>query len=260
MVEWYPISSRSYSSRPSPAILPYILRIPISWGYRPIFQICSGFSLKIWPYITLKQRPILLKIWHWASKTPHMSAGLSGSPASHSPAHGPQQSRVPKSRLTAQSKFLLGWSHLALPRSKKPLHWHLFPEQATGSRSLWRVSPHEDPVDLSQCLLCHSSVTWKCLFRDRSSPDNNTWFCRTSSQQLLAFLAMAVAFSSQQMGRSRMTEILNKGRMFLTLRKQSFPSPTPVILRSWWILLAESAYLQHARFQPQWWDANLLVS
>lgn len=96
------------------------------------------------------------------------------------------------------------------------------------------------------------SVTWKCLIRDWSNPDGNTWFCRTSPLQLLPFLAMAVTSSSQQMGKNRMTEILNKGRMFLTLRKQSFPSPTPVILRSWWILLAESAYLQHTRFQPQW--------
>lgn len=76
---------------------------------------------------------------------------VSGSPVSHSPAHDPQQSRVPDSHLTSYSKFLLGWSHLALPHSKHPLHWCLFPGQATGS--LWRASPREDPVDLSQCHL-----------------------------------------------------------------------------------------------------------
>lgn len=257
MVEWYPVFSRSYSSWLSPAILPYTLRILISWGYGSIFQICSGFSLKIWLYITWKQRPILLKIWHWNSKTPNIIACLSGSTASHSPPRDPQHSCVPNSHLTSHSKLLLGCSRLALPHSKHPLHWCLFPEQATGS--LWRASPCEDPMDVSQCLLCHSSITSKCLIQDSGNSDSNTWFCRTSLQHLTFWQWLSPPPPSK-MGKSRMTEILNKGQMFLTLRKQSFPSPTPVIFRSWWILLAGSAYLQHARFQPQWRDLNLLVS
>lgn len=91
MVEWYPIFSRSYSSRLSPAILPCILRILISWEYRSIFQTCSGFFLKIWLHITLKQRPILLKIWHWNSKTPNITACLSGSPCTDASSQSRQQ-------------------------------------------------------------------------------------------------------------------------------------------------------------------------
>lgn len=63
-------------------ILHYILRIPISCGYRPVFQICSDFWLKFLLYITLKHRPILLKIWHRNSKSSNTVACLSVSTVS----------------------------------------------------------------------------------------------------------------------------------------------------------------------------------
>lgn len=100
--------------------LSYILRIPISWGYRPIFQICLEFWLKFWLYITLKHRPILLKIRHRNSKTPNTIADLSGSTVSQFPPTFPSSAVVPNSYPTSYSRFLLGWSHLVLPYGKPP--------------------------------------------------------------------------------------------------------------------------------------------
>lgn len=66
------------------------------------------------------------------------------------PTPKPPAESIPKSYLTSYSTFLLGWSHLALPHSKHPLHWHLFPKKATGR--LWRASPCEDPMDTAVSL------------------------------------------------------------------------------------------------------------
>lgn len=161
-------------------------------------------------------------------------AYLSGSTVSQFPAHVPQLSWVPNSYLTSYSRLPLGSSHLALPFSEPPCtdlpaSSHSRQQGAFGECLLFVRIPWISPS--ASCAVAVPLVsTWFWIEAVQTAIPEAKVGCHfpfhsDMSLQNSSATSLVMSVLSQQMGKSRMTEIPNKGRMFLTLRKQSFPSP-----------------------------------
>lgn len=227
-------------------ILPYILRIPISGFLYPedigqFFRSAQNFDGSFDYTSPWNTDQCYLKFGIETARYPTLLHICQAAQRANSHLVFPSSAVVPNSYLTSYIRLLLGWCCLALPYSKPPgtgvpasshsgqqgvfgehllLVWTL---QVSLSASCAIAVPLESAwfrTEAMQTATPEAEVA--CHF-----PFHLDMILQSSSLQHLTFLATSVPSTSQQMGKSRMTEILNKGRMVLTLRKQSFPSPHP---------------------------------